>query len=64
MRLTSDDFDFCKRCKNTGFEGGIPTCITFEHNYPKVTQVKKDCIEKQRYDKLREYEQKFEADKK
>ena len=60
VRLTKDDFDFCKNCNRTGFEGGILICITFKHIEGKIQQIKNDCIEKQMYDKLRMYEQKYE----
>ncbi len=60
MRLTEDDFDFCKGCKRTGFEGGIPICITFEHVGNEIKQIKHECIEKRIYGKLRIYEQKYE----
>jgi len=41
VRLTKDDFNFCKNCNRTGFEGGIPICITFEHIEGKIQQIKK-----------------------
>ena len=60
MRLTKDNFDFCKNCKRTGFEGDIPVCIEFKCVEGEIKQIKHDCIEKQIYDKLRMYEQKHE----
>jgi hypothetical protein len=60
IRLTKDDFDYCNGCQRFGFEGGIPICVSFESVDGEIKQVKKDCINKQIYEKLRVYEQKYE----